>query len=244
MPLQLQLSYSNSNDGSDCKNIVIDDSTGDFSSPDNEGGYGTSNPERNTLALYHILTKKNPEATDSDLTYTNEDSAADTVASWTIPVSTDGWYRAQSIAIPIWDAGTAYAQDQLVWFSDALYRSNTVTSNGESPASQPAKWVAFDSTITNLRDVYDNPIAYGPTITIFTTYLDFLQHCLGDEIYADAWKDVSDDRPSFYSTDAATAITALLEGSKIAAARENFQEADRKILIVQDLGNNPNCKNC
>jgi len=250
MALQLQLTYSNTNDGSDCKNIVLDDSTGVWNATTNAGGYqdeggdASGNPKRSELALYILLTKKNPEATDADNSYLNDNSSADTIATWTIPVSGDGWYRGQSVSIPILDNAQAYGLNHIVWFSGSLYKCINPAAAGETPVSQPTRWELYEPTAANIRAIYDNPAFYSPDVTIYTGYLDFLQHCLGDEIYADAWKDVSDDRPSFYSADAATAITALLEGAKIAAARGNYQEADRKIIIVQDLGNNPNCKIC
>lgn len=250
MALTLELTYSTLNDGSDCAALVLDDDTGTWDVSTNPTGYqaeagdASGNPKRSALAVYALTTKKNPEGTDVDLDYTSVDSSADTIASWEFEITSDGWYRGQIIGAPIWDSGTAYAVGQLIWFSDALYTCAITTSAAESPVTAPTKWTAFASTIANLRLVYDTPITYGPTTTIYTNYLDFLQYCIGDETYADAWKEVSDDRPSFYTKDSAISITAFLEGAKIAAARENFQEADRKILIVQDLGNNSYCKTC
>jgi hypothetical protein len=250
MALELKLAYSNVNDGSDCNTLVLDDDTGVYDMTTNPGGYqdegddGSGHPKRSELAVYTLLTKKNPESADADVDFTNVDSDADTATSWSIPITQDGWYRGQIIAVPVWDISAAYAVGQLVWYSDVLYRIIITTAAGETPVSSPTKYETFEPTADNLRLVYDDPVSYGPTTPIYTGYLDFLQHCFGDEIYADAWKDVSDDRPSYYTKDSAIAITAFLEGAKIAAARENFQEADRKALIVQDLGNNPNCKIC
>jgi hypothetical protein len=250
MALTLKLAYSNVNDGSDCNTLVLDDDTGVYDAVTNPGGYqdegddASGHPKRSELAVYTLLTKKNPESADADITFTNVDSDADTTTSWPIPITQDGWYRGQIIAIPFWVDSIGYAVNQIIWYSDVLYKIVATTAPAETPVGSPAKFEVFESTAANMRLVYDDPITYGPSATIETGYLDLLQHCFGDETYADAWKDVSDDRPSFYSKDSAIAITAFLEGAKIAAARENFQEADRKILIVQALGNNPNCKIC
>lgn len=250
MAVVLKLIYSPLNDGADCGTMIIDDDTGVYNVTTNpngyqdEGGDASNNAKRSELALYQIPTKMNPEGTDSDLDYTNVDSSAETVASWSVDITSDGWYRGQVIGAPVWDTSLAYGVQQLVWYDDLLYTCLITTGPSESPSTAPTKWLAMASTVDNLRLVYDDPIPYGPTVTIATSYYDFLQYCYGDETYADAWKDASDDRPSFYTKDSAIAITAFLEGAKIAAARENFQEADRKILIVQDLGNNPNCKTC
>lgn len=251
MALILDINYSTLNDGGDCETVVLEDGTGEYDAGTNPNGYqaeagdASGHPKRSELALYFLLTRKQPEATDFDVDYTNVESEADTVTSWSIPITSDGWYRGQMLAIPIYDATVpTYAVNQVVWYNDALYKCIITASTAESPDSAPAKWEIYTSDIEGLRELYDNITTYSPTSTIYSQYLDFLQYCFGDRVYADAWKDVSDDKPSYYNADLAFKITAFLEGAKIAAARGNYREADRKITKVQDLGDNPNCKSC
>ena len=249
MGLVLKLKYGADNDGSECDKIYIEDDTGVYDATTNTGGYqaesgdASGNPKRSELALYQLLTKKS-RTTDSDITYTNDDTAAGSVTKWSVDVTTDGWYRSQVIAFPVWDSTTAYGVNQLVYFSTSLYKCIVTTSAGESPSSAPTKWEAYQSTTTNLRTVYDNISTYSPTTTIYTAYLDFAHTCYSNKIYGDAWKDVSDNSPSFYDTKTAIKITAFLEGAKISAARSNFADADDKLMVVLDLGENPNSIKC
>lgn len=82
----------------------ITDSTGAYASPANEGGYGSPNPERNTLGVFIVIetispqfSVASPEMKFKQKFHFGDDVVTDT--SWEIPILEDGVYGFTLIAL-------------------------------------------------------------------------------------------------------------------------------------------------
>lgn len=89
--------------------------------------YGGSNPDRNELALYAYLYKRDAQNNDTQITLNNDNPT--TVAAWsfTLPAA-DGVFVAIIFGFYIWSAGT-YPSGTCRYHSGAYYKSNTSTSS-------------------------------------------------------------------------------------------------------------------
>lgn len=247
MALALTLTYSASNTADNCGEAIIDDTTGTYDAGSNPGGYGAPNEDRADLALYLFAIKKGYNTADVELSYTNVDAEADTVASWTVPVSVDGWHRFRVLGIPQWDSGTSYALNQVVWENDDLFIATTAgTTIGDAPSGAGSgEW---STTVPTLATIYDDPVTYGPTTTVHIGERDQTLFCLSNKCYADLVSDGSKggccDDCAEENKNTLCDVEAMLEGAKVAASRGRYLESEKKVLIVTDLCAGKDCFNC
>ena len=242
MALTLTPTYSSSNSLTNYDDMIIDDSTGTYDAGTNPGGYGAPNPDRADLGLVLVAQKKGyGNIADTELEYSNTGNDFDTIASWTVDVTVDGWHEAVILGIPIWSAGT-YDQSQAIVEADVVYICD---ANGTTTQPSVSGWTV--ATQTNLEAIRDDLVTYSPTSTVYSGTLNTVLTSLGDIGYGDSVAaDLSKDcAPECYDDITETnKIWAYLEGAKISAARSKFMEAERKVLIYTDLIAGKDCKNC
>ena len=226
---------STSNDPANDELRIYDDTT----------TYGAPSDDRVDFAVYLSVLKKEPSGTDTIVAVANDDTTADTVASWSVAITEDGWYQAQLVLIPVWDSAATYSINQLIWFTDALYRVVTATAAAESPVTHSAKYATFASTDANIYDVAINTSNYSIEGIVYTDQLDDLVTYRGDTAYKDIWQAASSYCADYSNVpERLYKLTAYLEGAKIAFARNRFAEADKKMDVVADLAAGKDCVGC
>jgi len=242
MALILNPTYSTSNSFATPESLIVEDSTGAYNVTTNPGGYGTPNEDRVDLGLVITVEKKGYGSTaDVEITYDNSVNTLTTVASWTIAVAIDGWFKITCMGIPVWDVSITYAANQAVAYNNVIYTSVAGGNLGNAPGG--AEW---DTSIT-LITIRDNISTYSPTTTIHVGVLDKIVTSLGDIGYGDAVSadTAKDCAPDCYDDiNETNKIWAYLEGSKISGARSKFMEGERKVLIYTDLIAGKDCKIC
>lgn len=131
----------------DCNTLVISDSTGVYNVSINPGGYGAPNPARNTL--YMILFCNLRDSSGNRTPVTIPSYNYNTVTSWTITLSQDGWYELYAFSTIVWAGGTTYAQGNIVFdvASNSFYVSQ-VSSNTGNAVTNVAYWLPT----TNILD--------------------------------------------------------------------------------------------
>lgn len=131
--------------------IDVVDTTGNYDVDSNPTGYGTPNADRDDLARYVALRKKNVN---------DVDDGAVTVKAYgeQFTRDRDGWYEAIMCSVAKYDSGTAYGAGtgdtnvSIVDDSGILYRALRATTN-DTPASSPLDWLAIDSDEVSGEDL-------------------------------------------------------------------------------------------
>ena len=241
MALVLNITYSSNNSFAEFDEMVVDDSTGVYNVTTNPGGFGTPNPERADLGLVLLVEKKGyGNIADAEITYDNSSNTFISVATWTVDISVDGWFKNTVLGIPVWSAG-AYTASQAVVHNDVVYTADTGTS-GEPGV---ADWtIASQATLILIRD---NISTYSPDETIYEGVLDKIITGLGDIGYGNAVaSDLAKDCAAecYDDINETNKIWAYLEGSKISGSRSKYMEGERKVLIYTDLIAGKDCKIC
>jgi len=244
MAVVLNPTYSTNNSYAEYDEMAIDDSTGAYHAVTNLTGYGAPNDERADLGLILMVEKKGyGNIADAEVTYDNSANTLASVATWTVAISVDGWYKNTLLGFPKWLIGETYDEDQAVVLDDVIYTSVAGGNIGNTPPD--ANWtVANQATLILIRD---NKATYSTSHTIYSTELDKIITNLGDIGYgnavaADLAKDCSPD--CYDDVNETNKIWAYLEGSKISGSRSKYMEGERKVLIYTDLIAGKDCKIC
>lgn len=244
MAVILNPTYSANNSFAEFETMTIDDSTGVYDNPDNLGGYGSPNAERNTLGLILLVEKKGyGNIADAEITYDNSSNTFESIATWDVTIAVDGWFKNTLLAFPKWLVGETYDASQAVYLSDVVYLSVAGGNIGNSPPS--AEWTIADTDDYIL--IRDGISTYSSSHTIFSAELDKIITGLGDIGYGDAVaSDLAKDCAAecYDDINETNKIWAYLEGSKIAGSRSKFMEGERKVLVYTDLIAGKDCKIC
>lgn len=112
------------------RNVSADVTTAELQ--DLTTNYGGINPDRDALALYAYLYKR--DASDNDTVVTLANDAPTTVTAWGFTLAGDGGYVAIIFGFPIWSAG-AFTLNQCVYYAGSYYKANTSTSDTPGASS-------------------------------------------------------------------------------------------------------------
>ena len=111
MALQIQVTKASVSNTGD--KLFIDDTTGAYSSPDNEGGYGAPNEDRVDLGLLMVATQERTDASNAVVLDTH---LPETVTQWGLATPADGWYMTNTYAARLFvNATTDYAVDEVTY---------------------------------------------------------------------------------------------------------------------------------
>lgn len=143
-------------------------------------------------SAYYIYVDAFKMAYDSSVTSTLavDNTAPNTVTSWTIDYTIDGWYKMYYAAFQAWSVGTTYALYDAVFRTGNVYRSLQAGNVGHDP-SDAAWWevitdpaglannkgetnesVNIDSTVYNRVFSADGQFAYDTFISDASTCTD------------------------------------------------------------------------
>lgn len=115
--------------------------------------YGTSNPNRNEVAVYLTAQKVNETLVESALTVTTFDPEVVTVFTTTNDI--DGHHRYKFVIIPNWLVGTTYNQFDLVWDPtlNAFYEFINSTPTAGIVVADVNYWVIVADPTTKIANV-------------------------------------------------------------------------------------------
>ena len=135
MSLVLQITLQSiSADGT---TLVFADTTGNYDSVNNPGGYGTPNPARNTLALFlQVFNNRfdgSPTVVETPLTIASYTPT--TVTSWTATVAKEGWQEAIVYGCPLYDetGATLYSVGEVLYDVASSQLRQILTVSGTGP---------------------------------------------------------------------------------------------------------------
>ncbi len=150
--------------------LDIVDTTGDYDVDANPTGYGTPNPDRNLLARYVSVQKKNVN---------DVPDGAFTIKSYNQQFTRDrdGWYEAIMFSVVKWNSATGYSPGtgdtnvNIVDRNGKLYRAIQATTNND-PTVSPSYWTLLSGLEMSGDDlllvVNDNVIkTYKERTTVF-----------------------------------------------------------------------------
>jgi len=183
-------------------------------------GYGGSNPDRDELALYLKLFKRDSSLADTEVIVDNTTPL--TVSNWAFNLAGDGWYVGLVYGFPIWAAGS-FLSGNCVYYNNNYYKANTNTSG--TPGISP-NWDL-------ITDIQSEVGAYATSLVSQTQTNNFTTAIaesgpIGDDIQALGQKIVNGKCRDW--NDAASVIygAALLESAWV-----NFRRAD--YAIAQEI---------
>lgn len=154
MALELKIRVSSVFD--DLTKVVIDDANNQLSTALQYGQGG--NPLRSALGLFLYATQKNVGTTpDADVVVDNTDP--ENVSQWTLDYAEDSMFEYVLIAGNDYDGGTAYALNDIVYYSNALYIC-IQAGTGQQPDISPLYWT----------DVTTDPVTILGTGANFYSY--------------------------------------------------------------------------
>jgi len=174
--------------------------------------YGGSNPDRDQLALYVYLYKRDAQNNDTQITVTNTSPLTANAWSFALPAQ-DGVFVAIVFGFYIWSAGT-YTLGTCRYYNGYYYKANTSTSS--TPGS--------DSTWDLITDILGT-CSGNTSVEQTQTYNWSDAHCssgkLGDRL-ADFAPSVRDGR----CKDVNKAMQVLFGAAMIESAFVNFRRGD------------------
>jgi hypothetical protein len=226
--------------------LRVTDSTGDYDASSNPGGYGSPNIERTDYALYFVAYRKPFGESEIDLSIAN--AAPKTVESWDISLTTygDGHYQFDLIHIPIWDNGTSYAVNQVVFddADDALYIATGTTTPGDAPSATPGEWDTIADAGVTLATIADAPSTYGPTTSVLSNQFNEIvvinsNKCFASLVIGEA-KDGCDGG-CFEKDEEIRKFVIWLDAVAIYEARAQYTSAEKIVDALKDLCSEVNC---
>lgn len=117
-----------------CSTITFSDNTGNYDASNNTGGYGAPNETRANLGLKLFVIGKFSGG-DVNMTVTNsDDTDPGAVSDFTVTHSDDTIYEVILYGIKDYDAGTTYAEDEIVYdpSGEKFYKSKQDSNTGNS----------------------------------------------------------------------------------------------------------------
>lgn len=165
--MALQIAVSKTAVSSTGDKLILDDTTGAYSSPDNEGGYGAPNPERVDLGLLMVVTQ---ERTTETITAELEPYAPATVTQWQVLTPEAGWYITNTYAVRLYVASTTdYAVNEVVY--DVSSEQIRLITGGSTNA-----WTFTVITEAELGDavhIYQSTVLYNTYTLVKLTNLRY-----------------------------------------------------------------------
>jgi len=190
--------------------------------------YGGSAPNRNTLALFLYLYKR--DAQDNDTPITVDNTTPLTVGTWSFSLAPpDGWYVGILFGFPLWAAGT-YTMNNCVHYSDGNYYQCAVASTTSVPGTD-SDWTLITDILGTVLNL-SNSNVYITQTNNFTTCKAEIP--VGDQLQALSQKIVQGKCKNW--EDAAKALygAALIQGAIINFRRLTLEDAQNVIDFVDN----------
>ena len=134
---------------------------------DDSKQYGNSgNPARSALGLFLYVTKKEVGGVDDVIIFDGGNNPdPETATFWQPDFAEDNWYESVLIAGNDYVPGNTYAENDIVYSSDRLWRSLQASNSGNTPENEVLWWV----DVTNDKD---NILETGNASTYYTVEIN------------------------------------------------------------------------
>lgn len=230
----LQLILSKSSTSTDCGTVIIIDSTPTGGST----GYGGSNPARNTLYMNFFATQK---LSTENVTLIVPTYNYNTGASWSISITSDGWYEFYAFSCLLYSSGTTFQLNYITYDSgtNAFYKSLQNT-NLNHAVSDPAWWQATN----NIDDFVAAINASQPNV--YSVNFDDIELCRSYKCEANMLAAVQGCgcSPQDCSMQDYEKVRMKIEGANNDYAASNFLGAQITIENISSICNNSDINGC
>ncbi len=226
--MALVLSVVKTSISANCNTLVVSDATGNYNVSTNPGGYGAPNPARSSLYI-NLIVNVVTSAGRQNVPIPAVTSSAyyNTVSSWTMTVSQDGWYELYMFATAAYSGGTTYQLNYIAYdpVSNAFYQSQSNSNTGQS-LSNATYWLQItDITKFALATQSGDPNSYDTT----TNYIEL---CRSIKCEATALSNASSDCCAADQLQQYEKIRMKIEGATYSGGAALFSQAQ---TIVEDL---------
>lgn len=157
----------------DCGTLTVTDSTGNYNVSTNPTGWGAPNAVRSDYYIKLFVTLKK---TTGDEPITIDTYNANTVTSWSVDITEDGYYNVYAFACLEFDAGITYAIGEIVFYDDEFYIA-IASSVGDAPDTSENFEVL--ATVDQCRDAVDLP-----QDDVYESNFDYTTVCNGNKCFA------------------------------------------------------------
>lgn len=209
------------------------DKTGEYSSPNNEGGYGSPNPELNQSAILALCFYRASDgeeecgAIGGNLKY-NPIASNDEELEFQFRYINDGWYDHYLFWLAVSTDGSTDLTGRTLDEEEYFYYQGTIHQIQGGNAVEVEDYSVLRDQETNTRILCERFWTGNLKVKRNNYYKSF----------ADAREGACDDNPSFRKTrilseDIATAITTFRSGLKVEA-----QKQAETLLDIHDIDNN------
>jgi hypothetical protein len=133
--MALELVIAQESHTADGTSMTIIDSTGGYDADNNEGGYGSPNPDRNSLALFILAFSKRYEGQDEIQDVELDVVANDplTVSAWTVLMVKQGWVNIKVYGLKIYSTSLSFQINECVFDVTSQRIRKILTKTGTGP---------------------------------------------------------------------------------------------------------------
>lgn len=218
MSITLQLNRTGIN--SDGTEMYLADATGDYNTPDNEGGWGAPNPERASKAL---LVQAFNNTSDGSVEFPVSDYDPETVENFTVQCSADGYIETFMVAVDkveptVEDAYGWTATGGLMKLEDGVLVPKTVKEAFEDPLFFDA--VSYKTVLLARIAIYRNNLN-----------LNLIQTRMQKSDDRGHSREIADLQEQF------NFARGLLEGARYQWCMDNYTESQRIVESFNELIN-------
>jgi hypothetical protein len=188
--------------------------------------YGGANPDRDTLALFLYLYKRDASMVDTAITVSN--TAPTTVTEWDFALPTeDGNFVYIIFGFPVWTAGS-YTIDNCVEYAGVYYKALTTTS--ATPGTDPTKWAVITDILSEVLNLSNSNVTITQGYAFSTAVAEAgpigdAMAALGPKIIAGACKNLNDASATIYGA-------ALIESAWMNFRRQDYTQAQEIMDFV------------
>lgn len=188
--------------------------------------YGSANPNRNTLALYAYLYKRDAANADTQITLVN--TAPTTVTAWDFALPTqDGNFVYIIFGFTIWTAGQ-YTLNNCVYYSGSYYKALTTTS--VTPGSDPTKWQLLTDILGQVLNLSSSNVVVTQGYAFSTAVAE--AGPIGDEMAAFGAKFIGGKCKNLNDAAASVYGAALIESAWMNFRRQDYVPAQNIMDFV------------
>ncbi len=235
--MELEIKVSINQIVADCSTATYIDNTGDYNSPDNEGGYGSPNKDRINLAAFLVVFMYSEGEDDTRLVVDNSTSVV--ADNWTVDISSDGYIYASLLLIDIYSPTSGvYAVDAIV-YENGIYYKALVANDFNSPippSTNATIWEVVIDPYEEITNIQSDQVGTD----------DDLLSCRSEICYAAEVARIASgsccqacQNGKFYIK-----LDVLLQGALTLCDRNLFTQADKVIRQMQSLCDSIDCETC
>lgn len=229
--MALERSIAKSSITANCETVTITETTGDYNVTTNPTGYGAPNETRANLYIAFFLTFK---PSDGDEAIEIDAYDPNTVASWEVGISRDGYYEAYSLACLAYGGGITYETDYVTYdTATELFYKSLQDSNTGNAVSDTDWWEAIE----DVDDLKAAVVAEQPDI--YAAFYEWIEvcnstHCRNKLAVKNAEGDMNNPGANQETKGKADRVNDLLIAAVVHDAGDTFSQGQRVIELIEN----------